>query len=210
VAMTSKPKFELGVIILAAGQSSRMGRPKMLLSWGENTVLGHLIELWSQLPTEQVVVVCAKADSGIRSELDRLHFTPENRVVNLDPARGMFSSVQCAARWKGWHPTLTHWAVALGDQPHLQPATLQSLVGFAKQHPEKICQPSRSGHPRHPVLFPRSPFKTLARSRSKTLKDFLEKDSAITRVIELNDAGLDHDLDHPSDYEAALKLFPPQ
>ena len=98
----------VGVIILAAGRSQRMGRPKMLLPWGETSVLGHLISQWQALGARQVAVVGALDDSGIASELDRLGFPSQRRIFNPSPEDGMFSSIQCAAQWTGWEPMLTH------------------------------------------------------------------------------------------------------
>ena len=183
-----------------------MGRPKMLLPWGETTVLGHLIALWTRLPVEQTAVVCASTDAAIAAELDRLRFPVANRIVNPDPNRGMFSSIQCAARWPGWNAALTHWAIILGDQPHLQPATLAALSDFAFRHPGKICQPVRRGHARHPVILSAEAFAALKNANDETLRQFLQRKSASVQWVELDDPGLDLDLDHPADYEEALRL----
>src|SRR5829696_1203279 len=94
--------FRFAVVILAAGASSRMGRPKLLLPWGETTVLGHLIAQWQQAGAQQITVVCASGDEGIHKELDRIGFARERRIINPDASRGMFSSVQTAAHWRGW------------------------------------------------------------------------------------------------------------
>ncbi len=185
-----------------------MGHPKMLLPWENTTVLGHLINLWTRCPTCQVAVVCAVNDTAINDELDRLKFPSENRIVNPDPGRGMFSSVQCAARWPGWHSSLTHWAIALGDQPHLQARTLAALIDFAAQLPGKICQPGKHGHACHPVVLPEAAFQKLARSKAETLKEFLQSMSADVSLLELNDPGLELDIDVPADYEKAQHLLP--
>jgi len=199
-------KLSLGVIILAAGSSSRMGRPKMLLPWGETTVLGHLIAVWSRLPAQQIAVVHAPTDAAITAELDRLLFPVANRIVNPDPSRGMFSSIQCAARWSGWMTALTHWAVVLGDQPHLRPETLTALAAFAARHSQRICQPVRGGHARHPVVLPAGAFAALKDSNVETLRKFLHRMADGILLVELDDPGLDLDLDDPADYERARRL----
>jgi molybdenum cofactor cytidylyltransferase len=205
--MAAPRAFSLGVVILAAGKSSRMGRPKLLLPWGKTTVLGQLLGEWRRLCAAQIAVVCQPDDRAMQEELNRLEFPMEGRIANPDPGRGMFSSVQCAARWEGWKPGLTFWAVVLGDQPHLRPGTLDALIEFAKRHPGKICQPGRGGHGRHPVLLPEAVFKQLAGTKHGTLKEFLAAHSALVELAELDDPGLDMDMDTPEDFEKARKMF---
>src|SRR6185369_245461 len=92
------PLFSCGVVILAAGASLRMGQPKMLLPWGETSILGHLLAQWQSLLPEQIAVVCAREDQAIVNELDQLGFPHANRIGNPSPEHGMFRSIQCAAR----------------------------------------------------------------------------------------------------------------
>jgi molybdenum cofactor cytidylyltransferase len=202
----SERAFSLGVVILAAGRSARMGKPKLLLPWGATSVLGHLIKQWQTLCATQVAVVCAPGHQAIHAELDRLRFPAENRIANPAPDRGMFSSIQCAAQWPGWQPALTHWALVLGDQPHLQPPTLRRLLDFSARHPAKVCQPARRGHGRHPVLLPRAVFRQLAKAPAATLKDFLAANPRRLALCELDDPGLDLDIDRPEDYDRAALL----
>ncbi|HEX3801180.1 MAG TPA: nucleotidyltransferase family protein [Verrucomicrobiae bacterium] len=197
------PRFNLAAVILAAGKSTRMGRPKLLLPWKNTTVLGHLIDLWSQLPKKQIAVICASDDDALAAELDRLQFPREQCIMNPHPERGMFSSVRCAAQWPNWQTSITHWAVCLGDQPGIHSSTLDSISSFAAQNPENICQPARLGHGRHPVILPRIDFEALAKSDAQTLRDFLQDRAAAIKSLELSDPGLDFDLDYPTDYEAA-------
>ncbi|HEY0549764.1 MAG TPA: nucleotidyltransferase family protein [Verrucomicrobiae bacterium] len=199
--------FRFAVVILAAGASSRMGRPKMLLPWNGTTVLGHLVSQWQKTDASQIAVVCAANDKGINQELDRIGFAREQRIINPGASRGMFSSIQAAARWPGWNAALTHWAIALGDQPHLANATLRAAGDFAAQQFDKICQPSWNGRPRHPVFLPRRVFETLAASTHQTLKEFLSEHASEARLIEVNDPGLDLDLDTPADFEEARTRF---
>lgn len=194
----------LGGIILAAGRSVRMGRPKLLLPWEGTTVLGHLLAQWRGLGVRQSAVVCAADDEGIARELDRLGFPGEERIYNPAPERGMFSSLQAASQWRGWNAGLTHWAVVLGDQPHLRHETLRRLLEFSAAHPGEVCQPARGGHGRHPVILPRSEFLSLANSAAADLKQFLAALPRPPALCEMEDPGLDLDMDRPEDYANIL------
>jgi len=198
------------VVILAAGRSARMGRPKLLLPWRGASVLAHLIEQWQALGAEQITVVCAPGHQALQAELDRLGFPAQNRIYNPTPARGMFSSIQCAARWPGWQPPLTRYAIVLGDQPHLLPQTLRRLLAFSAAHPAKACQPARHGHGRHPVLLPQTLFRQLARSTAATLKKFLAARSRQIIFCDMDDPGLEMDIDQPEDYDQAIQLALPR
>jgi molybdenum cofactor cytidylyltransferase len=181
-----------------------MGQPKLLLPWGKRSILGHLLDTWRELGANQIAVVCATDDVGIITELDRLSIPTEERIMNPNPARGMFSSIQCAARWHGWQAAITHWAVVLGDQPHLQLSTLRTIVDFSEANPQKVCQPIKDGHRHHPVLIPREAFQRLADSPADNLKDFLQ--SCETAYCEMSDPGLELDIDRPEDYQRALDV----
>ena len=202
-------RFAPGVVILGAGASSRMGQPKLLLPWAETTIVGHVIAQWRKLHAGQISVVCGADDRRLQQELDRVGNPRKDRIVNPAPERGMMSSIRCAAGWTGWDARLTHWAIALGDQPHLQIATLRAATGFAALHPGCICQPSRNGRPRHPVFLPAASFRELVSAAEENLKEFLHARAESRRMIELDDTGLDLDLDEPADYERAFKMaFP--
>jgi len=204
--LAAERSFAVGVIILAAGRSSRMGRPKLLLSWGKTSVLGHLIKQWRTLSAKQIAVVCALSDLAIQAEFDRLGFAEKNRIINLSPERGMFSSIQCAAQWPGWQAALTHWAIVLGDQPHLRPQTLRQVLDFSAAHPAKVCQPAHRGHGRHPVLLPRTIFRQLADTTATTLKQFLAAQPQEAAFCEVDDPGVEVDIDRPEDYAKVLDL----
>jgi len=221
-------------VILAAGASVRMGRPKLLLPWGKKTILAHLVEQWTELSAAQIAIVVeqgSEVDARVRrmkaervpvniehptSNIER---PPVEVVINPRPALGMWSSVQCAARWPGWKD-VTHFVITLGDQPHVGSATLKVIMNFAEENAKWICEPARKGRGRHPVVFPSEIFREIAEEdtsprpsprsgegeESKTLKDFLRAHKAKRKMFESDDPALDLDIDTPADYESALKL----
>ncbi|HEV2438342.1 MAG TPA: nucleotidyltransferase family protein [Verrucomicrobiae bacterium] len=206
MSTTAETNFQpLGVMILGAGASSRMGRPKLLLPWGKTSIIGHLLDQWRRLGAAQMAVVCRPGDRELNAELDRLGFPPQDRIENPQPERGMFSSILHAANWDGWKEGLVTWAIVLGDQPHLHPGTLRSLLASHREHADAICQPVYDGHARHPVLLPRRALEELKDSPEKTLKDFLKRTSCPLVKRSIADSGLALDLDRPEDYEKAVK-----
>jgi molybdenum cofactor cytidylyltransferase len=193
-----------------------MGRPKLLLPWGKKTILAHLIEQWTAIGSSQIAVVI-EANSPLGVELDS--FPAIGRIINPQPELGMWSSVQCAARWEGWNEGINHFVIALGDQPHVGIGTLQGIMNFSEKNAEWICQPARKGRGRHPVVLPRAIFDEIAESTSprpsprsgegeaKTLKEFLRAREAKRKMFDSDDPALDLDIDTPEDYEKALTFF---
>ena len=193
----------LAAVILGAGASSRMGRPKLLLPWEGTTVIGHLVRQWGEAGAGRVTVVLRPGDGDLETELDRIGVPPSDRIFNPEAAQGeMFSSIRCAARWPGWREETTAWAVSLGDQPHLRTATLRGLVSFFQEHqahsPGGVCQPSLGGRARHPAIVPREGWRRLAEATQQTFRDFLEPERRL--LWPCDDPGLSLDLDTPEDY----------
>ena len=200
----ARSKFSLDVFILGAGRSTRMGCPKLLLPWSGTSVVGHLIQTWHSIGANRVCLVLAGDDPAVSSELDRLAVPCADRILNPSAERGMFSSIQCASNWFVGGERSTHGAIVLGDQPHLRLATLKTLVQYATQHPEHVCQPCYRGRSRHPVIIPAPLFAGLARSKAGTLKEALAQWQVSLCACE--DPGLDLDIDTPEDFLKAMRL----
>lgn len=195
-------RLHLAAVILAAGRARRMGKPKLLLPWHGSTIIAHEIETWRQLGAD-VRIVCGGRPDPIHDELDRLHFPEPSRIVNPNPNDGMFSSIRCAARAE-WPTDTTHFAIILGDQPHLQKSTLQKLLHFADEELAAICQPRFDSKFGHPVILPRQSFLQLAETKAERLCDFLGDKTV--EAVDVDDPGLKLDIDVAADYEAALKV----
>jgi molybdenum cofactor cytidylyltransferase len=203
--------IHLGVVILAAGRSSRMGQPKLLLPWTEGrTVIAHLVHLWSELGADPIAVVIGPQSQAVVAELDRLQNVRVQLVLNDRPEDGMFSSIQAACGKLAEQTSDSHWAIALGDQPHLTHSTLSALISAVSRDPAKIWQPAHHGRPRHPVVLPANVFKELSNAGAATFKDFLAGRRDLVALLETDDDLLDYDLDTPSDYEMLLRRVSPE
>lgn len=198
--------LRFGAFILGAGASSRMGQPKLLLPWGSTSIVGHLISVWRSVGATQVAVVCAPPPHPVHGELDRLGFPSDARIINPSPALGMFSSIQSAARWRGWE-NLSHFALALGDQPQISASLILKVLKHAEENSDAICQPSVQKCPKHPVIIPRKMFFELASNTATTLRDFLTGTPVFRSFLEVPDERLNIDLDAPADYKLAANRF---
>ncbi len=135
-------------LVLAAGTSSRMGRPKPLVPILGRPLLARVLETVRSIdPAETVVVLGADAER-VRAGVDLRKATV---VVNPEFAEGMGSSLrhgaEAAASSKG--PLL----VVLGDQPFVEPATLEALIQRHAAGQAKVLIPTFEGVRGNPVLL---------------------------------------------------------
>src|SRR5947209_15673244 len=99
-------------IVLAAGESRRMGRLKPLLPFGTRTVIETVVDSLRASPVDEILVVTGYRSEAIEAALAR---APARTVRNPDYARGMLSSVQCGVAAAA--PATTWFLLALADQP---------------------------------------------------------------------------------------------
>ncbi len=196
----NEPPVAFGVVILAAGASTRMGRCKLLLPWGEKTILTHLLDQWRSAGAAQIAPVIDPSNQPLRRALAHAGFSPSDWIENRSPRLGMFSSLQAASRWTGWLSTLTHWIISLGDQPHIQISTLRLLLEAARKNPTRICQPALHGHAAHPIILPESNFRELAQNDVPDLRTYIRTREAFRLRLAVEDAGVSSDLNTPEDY----------
>jgi len=187
-------------VILAAGASTRMGTCKLLLPWGKKTILTHLLDQWRIAGAAQIAPVIDPSNQPLRKGLAHAGFSPSDWIENGSPQLGMFSSLQEASRWTGWLPTLTHWIISLGDQPHIQISTLRLLLDAARENPTRICQPALNGETAHPIILPASNFRELTQYDIPDLRTYIRMREALRLRVTVEDAGVSRDLDTPEDY----------
>ena len=180
-------------IILAAGESRRMGEPKQLLPFAGKTILQCVIDAFD---VDETLVVLGYRAGEIA---DRIHGA---RIVrNPNYSRGMFSSVQTGLRTL---PSKTKLVLlALADQPRLQRATVKRLIAKFKGG---ILVPSYNGRQGHPLLFAaRYVPEILAMDDSLTLKHFLANHpDEIARLV-VEDEGVLVDIDDRATYDHELR-----
>lgn len=188
------------VIVLAAGLSSRMGEPKMLLPWGNTTVLGRSVQNFLLADPEKIIVVTG----GNHQQMEKiLHPISEkvkiSLVFNPDYRNGeMLNSVKVGIL--ALPATISAAFIALGDQPQLDPSIPPAMVASYALTQPSILLPSHDHRRGHPwlvssILFP----SILALKSGETMRKFLQDHTDEIEYFDANDSIL-KDLDTPEDY----------
>jgi CTP:molybdopterin cytidylyltransferase MocA len=198
-------------IVPAAGASTRMGRPKLLLPWGATTVLGATVEALRAGGVATVVVVAAPG--GPLAEWA----PPQGMrlVVNADPRRGMLSSILAGLAALTGTDAATHRGspaaaaatlpdpllVCPADLPGLLPSTVAALLA-AYATTGGIVVPRHGGRRGHPLL--------VAPHWQARMPELRDHEGGLRRILELaagavhemvvDDPGTVHDVDTPEDY----------
>jgi len=192
------------VAILAAGESRRMGAPKLCLPWGKTTVLGHLLSQWREVGAIRLLVVHPQApDAPVVQELDRLKIPPAERIATSAPERGMMGSVVTAAALAVNDSSLSHLIIALGDQPHLRAEILRDLLQACQSNSGHLIRLISNGKPGHPLALPALLLPELGKASVPTLRDFLASHKTPTTDLTCADSGVLLDMDTPDDYARA-------
>ena len=183
-------------IVLAAGLSLRMGRPKLLLDWGGKPVVRRAVERVKAGGVDEIVIVLGHEGQAIREALKGL---PVRFVENPEPEAGQASSIACGVAVLG--PAVSAALIALGDQPALPPEVIPRLLQTFRETAKAIVAPLYRGVQGNPVLFAATVFpelRTLTGDRGA--RSVVEKDPPRVALVSF-DLPMPADLDTFEDYE---------
>jgi molybdenum cofactor cytidylyltransferase len=191
-------RFITGVV-LAAGGSTRLGRPKQLLPYGERTLLGHVMDVARACPFDQIVVAIGGAADDVRATVD---LTGTEVVVNDAYGSGCSSSI--AAALTALDPRCDLLVLLLGDQPGVTPGAVTALIAGRADTPLAVCRYDDGRG--HPIAFARRTFAELADLHGdKGVWRLLDR--AGDDVAEVPIAGpIPRDVDTREDYEAVIAV----
>lgn len=197
----------IAAIILAAGQSSRMGQHKLLLPLRGKALLLHVVDAALAAKVDEIVVVIGYHAEAVRALLvDRQVFLVEN------PSYAQGQSTSVCAGIAALAPATDAALILLGDQPLVSPALLNSLIDTWKRTGKPIVAPFYSGQRGNPVLFARSLFaELLTVTGDQGGRAVLQRHAGEIASVPVADADAAQDLDTWQEYQALLKrLEPPQ
>jgi molybdenum cofactor cytidylyltransferase len=191
----------ISAILPAAGESRRMGRPKLLLPFGDTTVVGATLRALRCGGVDRVALVIAAGDDALRAWAE----VAEVEVAeNPRPERGMLSSVHCGLEALGGDEKLASAGGILlvmpADMPTVDPATVRRLVETARDPASPLTVPVYRGKRGHPLVISASPLRDLANlDPAVGLRQLLER-HAVTE-LPVDDAGVVTDVDTPAEYQ---------
>ena len=179
-------------LILAAGESRRMGFPKALLRYREQTFLDRLAGLFAVRCSPVIVVLGAEAERIRAGGHSAATF-----IVNPDWARGQTTSMQCGLG--AVPPHADGVLFTLVDHPAIAPATIDALL--VEPCAALVRVPRYHGRRGHPIWFSRELIpEFLALSETGAARDVVRGHAAQTQVLDVDDPGILADIDDPEAY----------
>jgi molybdenum cofactor cytidylyltransferase len=196
----------VGGILLAAGESRRMGYPKPLLKLGSRTFIEILADAMLQSVARLIVVVGAHAEV-VRGAIPAY---PRIEVIeNPGYLRGQLSSIKAALPYVGTE--LGGVLIHLADHPMVRAETFASVIEAYRRLATPIAIASYQGRRGHPVLFARELFVELAAApEDQGARAVVAADPARVAYVDVDDPGILMDLDTPEDLERAGLGRPPR
>jgi molybdenum cofactor cytidylyltransferase len=185
-------------IVLAAGRSVRMGRPKALLRHGEQSFLRSAVETLQGGGCAEVVVVLASHDAEMEARS-----AGARAIWNEDLSAEPLDSLRCGLEAA---PEDVVAAVVLPvDHPLVRATTVAALIDAHGQRPEAVVRPVHEGRPGHPTLFPRSVWPVLLEADHPAGARSVVEDPAIPTVdVTVGDPGVLADVNTPEAYRRHL------
>ncbi len=192
----------VAAIVLAAGMSSRMGKLKVLLPWGKQTVLDAIIRQLHIARLNEIVVVTGH--DGDRVARRAAQYTAAI-AHNPDYASGeMLSSLQAGLRMLDSRVRAA--LVVLGDQPQIRSHVVARVLDAYARESCRLVIPSFQMRRGHPVLFDRSLWKDLLELPPGGMpRDVVNANQDEIAYVNVNTDSILRDIDTPEDYLAALR-----
>ena len=196
--MGNQSEQSVAAVVLAAGRSRRMGQPKMILPWGDTTVIGRVVGVLHQAAIQRVVVVTGGARRQVEAALSgsavKLVFNPrfaqEEMLVSLQLGLRALENDAAAA------------LVVLGDQPQIKVEVVQLILDRYRARQAPLVVPSFQMRRGHPWLVERRLWKSILELRSAcTMRDFLNQCANQIDYLMVETSSVLQDLDTPKDYQ---------
>ena len=190
-------------VVLSAGESSRMGRPKALLPIAGETFIEKIVGALKKADLERVVVVLGHNADEMKRRIEHL---PVEILINADYRLGQLSSLQVALRRLEKEPDCDGLLVHLVDHPYIDAKLVQAMIERFYASGKLIVVPRHKDKRGHPVVFSRKLFEELLSAPvDQGAKAVVNAHRADTLELETDDRGITVDIDTPELYRQHVK-----
>jgi molybdenum cofactor cytidylyltransferase len=201
-------KGQVAGIILAAGESSRMGRDKALLPLGTQTFVGSLLAVLSGRVNPIMVVLGHHADEIEQAIAPWVQRTPGAQVVrNPKYKLGQLSSLQVALRALAGKD-IAGAVVCLVDHPAIPAEVIEQLLERFARSAAPLLIPSHDHRRGHPVLFAAPLFpELLAAPLAEGARAVVSMHENEIEYVETAEESVVWDIDRPEDYDRLVRRW---
>ena len=194
-------------IVLAAGMSKRLGRPKQLLPIGGEFIINRVVDAALNSHLDKVCVVLGHCHTEIRAAMgDRLKAPRLDLVINRDYRQGLSRSLNCGVR-----AIRSGYAAGMflpADQPLLDAGTINLLIERFRSSGRDICVPLCQGQRKTPTLFSRRYYDRLLRITGDTgARSIIAERPEEVLFVEIDRTDIFQDVDTLEDLARIETLF---
>ena len=188
-------------ILLAAGESRRMGKPKLFLPWKQTTIIEEVVDVYLKSTLSELIVVVGESKENIK---EILQSKPVRVVENPLYRQGMSTSIRAGVLAATIETE--GYCIGLGDQPLITTKVIDLLISSFLKNRTGIAVLSHQGKRGHPVIFG-SAFRDALCSLNGDLggRAIIEKHPSEVRYVEAGGKAVLVDIDTPEDYDKLLK-----
>lgn len=193
----------ISAIILAAGLSSRMGKNKLLLPLGKQSIIEHVVEKVSKSCVDEIVVVLGNDAKDIKAVLGRFDI---KTVVNSDYIKGQSTSVKVGIREVDGHAEGALFI--MGDQPMIKTGIINDIIHKFSECKCSIIVPTYNNKRGNPVLFGNQWFEDLTHVQGdKGGRDIIKNNLDQVSFMEISDDLFLKDIDNDVMYQHIKAKF---
>jgi len=193
--------MKIGAMILAAGESRRMGEPKLLLLFGERTIIEAVVSSVIHSKVDEVLVVLGSSAEKIEEKIKDFSL---RITVNPDYKQGMLSSVQWG--FKEIPKEIQGVLVCLGDQPSISTGIIDRVIDAYNRTGKGIVVPTYKKRRGHPVLIDMKYLEEIQNlSPEVGLRGVVYNHPQDTLEVEVDTSSILRDIDNADDYNKELE-----
>ena len=193
----------IAAVVLSAGESSRMGRPKALLPIEGETFIGRIVAALKRTRAGRIIVVLGHNAEQLTAAIRPLGL---EILINPDYKLGQLSSLHVAVRELQADASCEAMLLHLVDHPYIDAALVDRMIARFHETKKDVVVPRCRGKRGHPVLFSRRLFaELLAAPMDQGAKAVVNAHANDTLEIETEEEGIALDIDTPELYRQHVK-----